>query len=56
MSSWQTSSKPLSAFGVGYPDACWGLPQGIRAAHGYSSEELRAIDWAKTLTPLEWLR
>jgi|GEM_PF-1940601 hypothetical protein len=44
------------AFGVGYPDGLLGLTnKAFEQLTGYSSEELRAIDWAKTLTPLEWL-
>ncbi|MGO9952103.1 MAG: CHASE3 domain-containing protein [Dissulfurispiraceae bacterium] len=44
------------AFGVGYPDGLLGLTnKAFEQLTGYSGEELRAIDWAKTLTPPEWL-
>jgi PAS domain S-box-containing protein len=44
------------AFGVGYPDGLLGLTnKAFEHLTGYSSEELRAVDWAKTLTPPEWL-
>jgi PAS domain S-box-containing protein len=44
------------AFGVGYPDGHLGLiNKAFEQLTGYSSDELRSIDWAKTLTPPEWL-
>jgi len=43
-------SKLFSGLGVGYPMALLGLQQGIRAAHGYSHENLATM--AKTLTLL----
>ena len=47
--------RASQAFGVGYPDGRLGL---INAAFetltGYTGDELRSIDWAKTLTPPEW--
>jgi PAS domain S-box-containing protein len=43
------------AFGMGYPDGRLGLTnQGFERLTGYTRDELRAIDWAKTLTPPEW--
>jgi PAS domain S-box-containing protein len=47
------SSQP---FGVGYLDGRLGLVnQAFEQLTGYTSEELHAIDWAKTLTPPEWV-
>jgi len=44
------------AFGVGYPDGRLGLiNKAFEQLTGYSGKELRSIDWAKTLTPPEWL-
>lgn len=44
------------AFGVGYPDGRLGLiNKAFEQLTGYSGEELRSIDWAKTLTPPEWV-
>ena len=44
------------AFGVGYPDGRLGLTnKAFEQLTGYSSEELRSIDWGKTLTPPEWV-
>jgi PAS domain S-box-containing protein len=44
------------AFGVGYPDGLLGLTnKAFEQLTGYSSEELRTVDWAKTLTSPEWL-
>jgi PAS domain S-box-containing protein len=44
------------AFGVGYPDGMLGLTnKAFEQLTGYRGEELRAIDWARTLTPPEWL-
>ncbi len=49
----EVSSQP---FAVGYPDGQLGL---VNSAYerltGYSADELRAMDWTKTLTPPEWL-
>jgi PAS domain S-box-containing protein len=44
------------AFGVGYPDGAMGMTnKAFEQLTGYSAEELQSIDWAKTLTPPEWL-
>ena len=44
------------AFGVGYPDGRLGLiNKAFEQLTGYSGEELRSIDWARTLTPPEWM-
>ena len=44
------------AFAVGYPDGRLGLfNHALEQLTGYSAEELRTIDWAKVLTPPEWL-
>ncbi len=44
------------AFGVGYPDGRLGLTnKAFEKLTGYSSEELRSLDWSKTLTPPEWI-
>ncbi len=44
------------AFGVGYPDGRLGLTnKAFEQLTGYSSDELRSIDWSRTLTPPEWL-
>jgi PAS domain S-box-containing protein len=43
------------AFGVGYPDGRLGLiNKAFEQLTGYSGEELRSINWARTLTPPEW--
>lgn len=42
-------------FSVGYPDGRLGLfNQAYEELTGYSGEELLAIDWDETLTPVEW--
>ena len=42
-------------FAVGYPDGRLGLcNRAYEQLTGYSVEELRAVDWATTLTPFEW--
>jgi len=44
------------AFGVGYPDGRLGLVNtSFEQLTGYTGAELRAIDWARTLTPPEWV-
>jgi PAS domain S-box-containing protein len=49
----QQSSQP---FAVGYSDGSIGLfNQAFEQLTGYSAEELGRIDWAKALTPPEWL-
>jgi PAS domain S-box-containing protein len=49
----QQASQP---FAVGYPDGSLGLfNQAYEQLTGYSAEELGRIDWAKALTPPEWL-
>ena len=49
----QQSSQP---FAVGYPDGRLGLfNKAFAQLTCYSTEELRRIDWAKVLTPKEWL-
>jgi PAS domain S-box-containing protein len=48
----ERSSQP---FGVGYPDGRLGLiNRAFEQLTSYSAEELRAMDWARTLTPPEW--
>jgi PAS domain S-box-containing protein len=43
------------AFGVGYLDGHLGLVNpAFEQLTGYRAEELRTLDWAKTLTPSEW--
>ena len=43
------------SFGVGYPDGRLGLINtAFEHLTGYTGDELRAIDWAVTLTPAEW--
>jgi PAS domain S-box-containing protein len=43
------------AFAVGYPDGEMGLVnQAFEQLTGYTSDELRSIDWTATLTPPEW--
>jgi PAS domain S-box-containing protein len=43
------------AFAVGYPDGKMGLMNAaFEDLTGYTAEELRSLDWAKTLTPPEW--
>jgi PAS domain S-box-containing protein len=50
----ERSSQP---FVVGYPDGRLGLANNAFAQlTGYSREELQSIDWARTLTPPEWLK
>ncbi len=49
----EASSQP---FGVGYPDGHLGLiNKAFEQLTGYTGAELRAIDWARTLTPPEWM-
>ncbi|MGD1000846.1 MAG: PAS domain S-box protein [Candidatus Brocadiia bacterium] len=49
----ERSSQP---FVVGYPDGRLGLANDAFAQlTGYSREELQSVDWARTLTPPEWL-
>jgi PAS domain S-box-containing protein len=49
----ESSSQP---FGVGYPDGKLGLTnKAFEELTGYSGDELRTMDWAKVLTPPEWL-
>jgi PAS domain S-box-containing protein len=44
------------AFGVGYPDGHVGLlNKAFEQLTGYAGDELRSIDWARVLTPPEWL-
>jgi PAS domain S-box-containing protein len=44
------------AFGVGYPDGHLGLiNKAFERLTGYSTGELRSMDWQNTLTPPEWL-
>jgi len=48
----ERASQP---FAVGYPDGRLGLcNHAYEQLTGYNAEELRAIDWATTLTPSEW--
>ena len=48
----ERSSQP---FAVGYPDGRLGLVNNaFEKLTGYTGDELRAIDWAKTLTPPDW--
>jgi PAS domain S-box-containing protein len=43
------------SFGVGYPNGTLGMVNdAFEQLTGYTEDELRAIDWAKTLTPPEW--
>ena len=43
------------AFGMGYPDGRFGLiNRAFEQLTGYSAEELRSMDWVRTLTPPEW--
>ena len=49
----ESSSQP---FGVGYPDGRLGLfNKAFEQLTGYSGDELRTIDWARVLTPKEWV-
>jgi PAS domain S-box-containing protein len=49
----ELSTQP---FGVGYPDGRLGLiNKAFEELTGYSSEELHTLDWAKVLTPPEWV-
>jgi len=46
--------RSSQAFGVGYPDGRLGLiNKAFEELTGYSGDELRATDWARTLTPPE---
>ena len=48
----ENSSEP---FAIGYPDGGLGLHnQAFEQLTGYTTEELHAIDWSTTLTPIEW--
>ena len=47
--------RSSQAFGVGYPDGRLGLVNNaFEQLTGYSGDELRRVDWARTLTPPEW--
>ncbi len=49
----ESSSQP---FAVGYPDGRLGLcNKAFQELTGYSDVELHSIDWAKELTPPEWV-
>jgi PAS domain S-box-containing protein len=48
----ERASQP---FAVGYPDGRLGLVNpAFEQLTGYTAQELRSLDWAKTLTPPEW--
>ena len=48
----EVASQPLS---VGYPDGRLGLfNHAFEELTGYTGDELRSIDWDRTLTPPEW--
>jgi PAS domain S-box-containing protein len=47
--------RSSQAFGVGYADGRLGLiNKAFEELTGYTGDELRSMDWAKTLTPPEW--
>jgi PAS domain S-box-containing protein len=49
-------NRTTQAFCVGYPDGRLGLVNhAFEQLTGYTADELRSIDWAKALTPPEWL-
>ncbi len=48
-------NKAAQPFAVGYPDGKLGIVnRAFEDLTGYSSDELKSIDWAKVLTPPEW--
>jgi PAS domain S-box-containing protein len=47
--------RSSQAFGVGYPDGRLGLVnKAFEDLTGYTADELRQTDWAKSLTPPKW--